>query len=114
MAGVYDARVRPLVLFLFVAMACATPPPPRPAALDPSNPEAPEAPLPAASTALSDTPAAAPAAPPAPAKAGGYTCPMHPELVEPGPGRCPKCGMDLVPREAKPADDHQHHHGGAP
>lgn len=26
-----------------------------------------------------------------------YTCPMHPEIVEPGPGICPKCGMDLEP-----------------
>jgi hypothetical protein len=25
-----------------------------------------------------------------------YTCPMHPEVVSDGPGRCPKCGMDLV------------------
>lgn len=28
-----------------------------------------------------------------------YTCPMHPEVRLPGPGRCPKCGMDLVPQE---------------
>lgn len=28
-----------------------------------------------------------------------YTCPMHPEVRQPGPGRCPKCGMDLVPEE---------------
>lgn len=27
-----------------------------------------------------------------------YTCVMHPEVVRPGPGKCPKCGMDLVPR----------------
>lgn len=25
-----------------------------------------------------------------------FTCPMHPEVVEPGPGKCPQCGMDLV------------------
>jgi RND family efflux transporter MFP subunit len=25
-----------------------------------------------------------------------WTCPMHPEVREPAPGRCPKCGMDLV------------------
>ena len=27
-----------------------------------------------------------------------YTCPMHPEVVRAEPGRCPKCGMDLVPQ----------------
>ena len=26
-----------------------------------------------------------------------YTCPMHPEIVRPGPGSCPICGMDLEP-----------------
>jgi len=25
-----------------------------------------------------------------------YTCPMHPEIQQPGPGKCPKCGMTLV------------------
>ena len=37
-------------------------------------------------------------APEAPAAAGAkYTCPMHPEVVQIGPGSCPKCGMALVP-----------------
>ncbi|MCE4054707.1 heavy metal translocating P-type ATPase [Pseudomonas sp. Au-Pse12] len=26
-----------------------------------------------------------------------FTCPMHPEIREPGPGICPKCGMALEP-----------------
>jgi Cu+-exporting ATPase len=26
-----------------------------------------------------------------------YTCPMHPEVRQPGPGSCPKCGMALEP-----------------
>jgi membrane fusion protein, copper/silver efflux system len=26
-----------------------------------------------------------------------YTCPMHPEIINDGPGKCPICGMDLVP-----------------
>ncbi|MGH9967667.1 MAG: copper-transporting P-type ATPase, partial [Pyrinomonadaceae bacterium] len=26
-----------------------------------------------------------------------YTCPMHPEVREPKPGSCPKCGMSLEP-----------------
>ena len=25
-----------------------------------------------------------------------YTCPMHPEVKQTGPGKCPKCGMALV------------------
>jgi len=28
-----------------------------------------------------------------------YTCPMHPEVVQIGPGICPKCGMALEPKE---------------
>lgn len=24
-----------------------------------------------------------------------YYCPMHPEVVQSSPGKCPKCGMDL-------------------
>ncbi|MDI5889556.1 heavy metal-binding domain-containing protein [Halomonas rhizosphaerae] len=48
-----------------------------------------------------------------------YVCPMHPEVVEDEPGRCPKCGMDLVAREAGAESgategmsehDHNHHH----
>ncbi|MEJ7862550.1 MAG: heavy metal translocating P-type ATPase [Pyrinomonadaceae bacterium] len=27
-----------------------------------------------------------------------YTCPMHPEIVQIGPGSCPKCGMALEPK----------------
>src|SRR5882724_3157615 len=26
-----------------------------------------------------------------------YTCPMHPEIHQEGPGACPKCGMTLEP-----------------
>ena len=29
-----------------------------------------------------------------------YVCPMHPEVTADEPGRCPKCGMKLVAREA--------------
>jgi len=27
-----------------------------------------------------------------------FSCPMHPAVVQAGPGRCPECGMDLEPR----------------
>jgi hypothetical protein len=28
-----------------------------------------------------------------------YTCPMHPEVTSDKPGKCPKCGMNLVPKK---------------
>jgi Cu+-exporting ATPase len=36
-----------------------------------------------------------------------YTCPMHPEIEQVGPGACPKCGMALEPKTvtAGAADD---------
>jgi P-type Cu+ transporter len=40
-----------------------------------------------------------------PRPAGKYTCPMHPEIVQDGPGSCPKCGMALVPMEGAEEDD---------
>jgi RND family efflux transporter MFP subunit len=60
------------------------------------------------------TPAAGPPPAGAPAVAPGvkpadqtklWRCPMHPEIVRDAPGKCPKCGMDLVPvpQETAPA-----------
>ena len=38
------------------------------------------------------------------ASANEYTCPMHPEVRQKGPGACPRCGMALEPvRPAPPA-----------
>ena len=37
------------------------------------------------------------AAPPASAEGIIYTCPMHPQIRQPGPGNCPICGMALEP-----------------
>jgi Cu+-exporting ATPase len=34
-----------------------------------------------------------------------YTCPMHPEIVRPGPGACPICGMALEPRTVTAAQE---------
>ena len=53
------------------------------------------APIPAASPE--------PAAPPVPGHheaanaTAAYSCPMHPEVKQEGPGACPICGMNLVP-----------------
>jgi hypothetical protein len=30
---------------------------------------------------------------------GTYTCPMHPEVTSDKPGKCTKCGMDLVEKK---------------
>jgi P-type Cu+ transporter len=48
--------------------------------------------------------APAPRAPEA-SSAVEYTCPMHPEVVQIGPGSCPICGMALEPRAATLDDD---------
>ena len=51
------------------------------------------------------------APPPAPPPADGradtriYTCPMHPEIRQVGPGPCPKCGMALEPVDPLAADE---------
>lgn len=55
-----------------------------------------------------------------------WTCPMHPEVRQDGPGQCPECGMNLAPADEAaapgshshgehahhdhPGDDHAHHH----
>ena len=28
-----------------------------------------------------------------------YTCPMHREIISDKPGKCPKCGMNLVEKK---------------
>jgi P-type Cu+ transporter len=46
-----------------------------------------------------------PASPLKPAPAGAiYTCPMHPEIRQRGPGHCPICGMALEPEVATGAE----------
>jgi Cu(I)/Ag(I) efflux system membrane fusion protein len=47
------------------------------------------------------------AAPPAPAitAATVWTCSMHPQIRQPAPGKCPLCGMDLIPLHSDAAAD---------
>jgi Cu+-exporting ATPase len=49
-------------------------------------------------------PAPAPASDAEPGDGREFTCPMHPEVVQLGPGSCPLCGMALEPREASAGD----------
>ena len=57
--------------------------------------------VPAMVTAIKPAPIASPASVPlsAAAKQVRYTCPMHPEVIQIGPGACPKCGMALEPMD---------------
>ena len=34
-----------------------------------------------------------------------YVCPMHPEEVSDLPGKCPICGMDLVPKSGSKVNE---------
>lgn len=120
---------------LVLVTGCFSEPPQRPVALDPSNPNAPESEsVTAAGRSTSTAGEAAKAgqhhhgaappegsagspssAQPAPSENPGtgtlYTCPMHPDVTRSTPGRCPQCGMELVPRT--PQGDHQDtDHGG--
>ncbi len=74
------------------------------AALPAVEPELPLAPVrrhaaapaaPPSSAEHRERPSAPPTAPPP--TAPGYTCPMHADVRQDGPGDCPKCGMALVP-----------------
>lgn len=49
--------------------------------------------------------AQAPASADAPAPGAIYTCPMHPEIRQVGPGTCPICGMALEPLLATATED---------
>jgi hypothetical protein len=63
-------------------------------ATPPATPAPPTAP--AAPTAASPQHPATAHPAPKPAAAVIYTCPMHPEVQQDHPGKCPICGMNLV------------------
>lgn len=115
--------------FAILAGCAASPLPPLTPA-HPASPAAAEAPAPPPSTTLTiagglpvDDSGAAHAgmamghaahrmsATTAPAAGASYTCPMHPEVRTTKPGRCPKCGMTLVPQAddlSATGDSHAH------
>jgi len=78
---------------------------------DAADPNAPEAPPPAAPRVLTtDFDPAATAEPPQ--GKNTYTCPMHPEIKRSEPGQCPICGMNLVPAKIDPGQAHDAHSHG--
>lgn len=84
----------------------------------PTSTEAEEAPARPIATSLASDPLDAPAEPHTShhhehgtSQSVVYTCPMHPEVEQDGPGECPKCGMKLVPKESSAAESkHEHAH----
>ena len=89
-----------LVVGLLVIPACAAEPalPPL-GSNEPASPDAPEAPLPPARRVFA--PLDDDAAPSDTAPRGAWVCPMHEDVTSDVPGRCPRCRMALVQREAK-------------
>ena len=68
--------------------------------LNPPAARAPNSTVLLSSIAPNISPAPAPSPrPPATQKQIRYTCPMHPEIIQLGPGSCPKCGMALEPMD---------------
>ena len=122
-------RIRPLAILFsgLLLSACAgTTPPPRFSVLDPADPKAPESAV-EPQPALLERPSEQANTPPAASEAtrpghrhpmesssgdalptaDAYSCPMHPQLREARPGKCPLCGMTLVKEPAKPRGEHQ-------
>lgn len=83
-------RIVAVLLGLALVACSPAPAPVANDARDPSNPRAPEGIDPVA--AIHTLPPSAPAA-------TTYACPMHPEVTSEHEGKCPKCGMTLVPKK---------------
>lgn len=92
---------------LVFATGCASGSEDPPAAEDPASESAPEAAWAPPPDRLGGP--IEPAAIDVPAEAAWWTCPMHPEVRQAGPGKCPKCRMDLVPEEGGGDPEHKEH-----
>ena len=99
-------RSRFLALLAFAGCATQTIRMPN-AALDPSSPDAPEA-APLVVPALAPLPPIDLERTPLPKAAAAYVCPMHEQITSAAPGRCPICGMKLVPVKPPPKEKKAH------
>jgi hypothetical protein len=75
---------------------------------DPAHPAAKEVPFLPPPNLLAEPMSPAPAS--SSAEATVYTCPMHPDVRQNGPGKCPKCGMTLEPAASPAQTGHDHMH----
>lgn len=98
-----------IVFYLILLTGCAVQTPQLPLSTnDPSNPNAQESPfsprpnlLQSEISVIEEQP---PAEPLPSAHPPTYTCPMHPEVIQSSPGKCPVCGMKLVPLKPSKTD----------
>ncbi|MDE2217378.1 MAG: hypothetical protein KGJ87_09500 [Planctomycetota bacterium] len=103
------ARILTIILCVTMLMGCASQTFPIPLSNnDPSNPNAPESTFsPRPNLLQTEVPVTAEQPPTEPTSPTHlpttaptmYTCQMHAEVVQSSLGRCPKCGMRLVPSE---------------
>ena len=103
------ARILTTLLYLTLLTGCASQTFQIPLSdNDPANPNAPESTFsPRPNLLQAEVPVTAEQTPTEPTSSTDlpttaptmFTCPMHPEIVQSSLGRCPKCGMRLVPAE---------------
>lgn len=100
------ARIVTTVLYLTLLTGCASQTLQLPISTnDPANPNAPESAFsPRTNFFQAEIPVteAQPLSEPTPPTI--YACPMHPEVAQSVPGKCPTCGMRLVPSEPSKID----------
>src|SRR5438128_2206720 len=93
-----------LLFATLLLVSCASAPPPaRNIVNDPTEPGAPESSYTPPARVVEPSAPVAPAGPVAPVAA--YACPMHPDARSATAGRCPACGMALVPSPTPPATE---------
>lgn len=100
------AQILIVIFFMVLLMGCASPMPQRPpSASDPANPGAPESPFsPLPNRFQTEAPVTVEKPVTESTAPTLYTCLMHPEITQPSQGKCPKCGMKLVPAKSLKTD----------